>query len=233
LVAETRTEADVRRPKLRIARYAAVVMLLVAGCAISFFYYIGVIGENFRVISPARCYRSAQLSLPALQKHIDDDHIGCVVNLRGFCKDDWYEKEVALCKRSNVAHADFKIDPVRLPRPEVLHDLVAQLKAGPYPILMHCRNGVDRTGLAATLYEIVVDRKPVDEALASELTWRYGHFRSSKNDAAERFFALYRDSQNGQSVEAWIEQSYPEKYKSLGPYGGGATTAPVDENTSN
>lgn len=180
--------------------------------------YMGLLGENFREIN-AKCYRSGQLSTESLESHIHQQHIGCVINLRGFCKEPWYEKELKVCAANHVEHADFKIDPVRLPRPEVLHDLIHCFKTNTPSLLMHCRNGSDRTGLAATLYEMVMDKKSVQNAVDMELSWRYGHFRSSKNDAAERFFELYEKNSGGADIETWIDTSYPALYASVGPYG--------------
>jgi hypothetical protein len=218
-VSDSGDGSKARKSTFRILKWAGGLAGILGAVVVAFLYFIGVIGENFREIEAGRCYRSAQLSTTALEKHIKDQHIGCVVNLRGACKEDWYEKEISLCAQDNVVHADFKFDPVRLPRPEVLHDLLERFKTGPYPILMHCRNGVDRTGLAAVLYNVVANRMSLADSLGAQLSWRYGHFRTSKNDAAERFFTLYRDNQHGQSVEEWIDATYPAIYKSIGPYG--------------
>ncbi len=181
--------------------------------------YIGVLGENFREVSAGNCYRSGQMTTESLQEHIRKLKIGSVVNLRGACKETWYENELKLCEDNQVAHVDFKIDPVRLPRSEVLHEMIRCFKTSPRPLVLHCRNGCDRTGLAAALYEIVIDQKSVHEAVAVQLSWRNGHFRSSKNDAAERFFELYEKHGNGASLEAWIDNGYAAIYKSIGPYG--------------
>lgn len=206
-------------PRRWLWKLVAVSFLILVGVGLSFAFYIGALGENFREVSAGNCYRSGQMSTESLQEHIRTLKVACVVNLRGMCKETWYDNEIKLCENNHVAHADFKIDPVRLPRPEVLHEMIQCFKQNPRPLLLHCRNGCDRTGLAATLYEIVVDKKGVRDAMAVQLSWRNGHIRSSKNDAAERFFELYEKNGGGKNIEDWIDNGYPAIYTSIGPYG--------------
>ena len=196
-----------------------LVFLTLAIAGVATAAYMGVLGENFREVRAQQCYRSGQMTPDSLQNHIRDLKLGCVVNLRGFCNEQWYTEEIKICEANHVTHVDFKIDPVRLPRPEVVHEMIDRFKSGPAPLLLHCRNGVDRTGLAATLYEIVVDHKDVRDAVAVQLSWQKGHIRSSKNDAAERFFELYEKTGDGKPIESWVDNGYPEIYKSIGPYG--------------
>lgn len=203
----------------KILIVCGVSFLIVAMTGLGAAAYMGVLGENFREVRAEQCYRSGQMTPDSLQKHLRELKIGCVVNLRGVCTETWYDDEVKICEANHVTHVDFKIDPVRLPRPEVVHEMIQRFKSGPAPLLLHCRNGVDRTGLAATLYEIVVDHKDVRDAVAVQLSWRKGHIRSSKNDAAERFFELYEKNGNGKSIESWVDDGYPAIYTSIGPYG--------------
>jgi protein tyrosine/serine phosphatase len=182
-------------------------------------WHMGFIGENFRAITPGRCYRSAQLSESGLRARAASEKLQSVVNLRGFCNSDWHDAELALCRELNVQHFDFKLDPERLPKPEVVRDLIRRFKAGPYPMLLHCRNGADRTSLAAVLYVIVVEGKSIREALAAQLNWHFGHIRSSSSDSPERFFYLYEETAEGLDIADWVEAVYPAHYARLGAYG--------------
>ena len=49
------------------------------------------------------------------------------------------------------------------------------LRDAPKPLLIHCRSGADRTGLASVIYQAVI--KGMDEDRAeSQLSLRFGHF---------------------------------------------------------
>jgi protein tyrosine phosphatase (PTP) superfamily phosphohydrolase (DUF442 family) len=199
--------------------------LLVAVCG-ALAFHMGVLGENFRPITEHQCYRSGQMTLDSLNEHVHALGLKSVINLRGVCADDWYKREVEYCSAHQIAHVDFKIDPVRLPRPEVVLDMIRYFKAAEYPLILHCRNGADRSGLAATLYRITKEKEGVDSALQKEVNWHCGHVRTTKNDAAERFFELYRRTGNGESFESWAENTYPKCYTSVGPYGSADKTTP-------
>ncbi len=59
-----------------------------------------------------------------------------------------------------------------------------------YPAVMHCKSGADRAGLAAALYLILHEGRPVAEA-ARQLSARYGHFRFAKTGILDAFFDRY------------------------------------------
>jgi protein tyrosine/serine phosphatase len=156
-----------------------------------------------------------------LEQHIKDDGIKCVVNLRGDHETaDWHKSELDVCTRLSVDHVDIGFDLRKLPDPERAKQLVERFENGPYPLLMHCRAGSERTGMAAALYCMVVEHKTLDEALRTQTGWPVGHFRNASNDAGDRFFELYATTANGQNIKEWILQKYPDIYKQVGQFGG-------------
>lgn len=217
---ETPNEKAPRPGISRWIKIGAVLFVLIGAGALAFSYHVGLLTHNFRVIAP-QCYRSAQLSPELLEQHIKEQELKCVVNLRGdHEKAGWHKDEVDVCTRLSVEHADIGFDLRKLPDPDALKDLIERFDKGPYPMLMHCRAGSERTGMAAALYCIIVEHKPLEEALATQTGWHVGHFRNSSNDAGDRIFELYKATANGQSVRDWILQSYPEIYKKVGQMGG-------------
>ena len=199
-----------RAPRVRWVFAAAVAFIL---CTLSFLGYIGLFG-NFHEITPGKCYRSEQLKPQAIKDAIASRGIKSVLNLRGEQKNaDWYKGELAACIEQNIDHADFNIGLGQLPKPETLQQLVTKLENGPYPMLLHCRSGSDRTGLASAFYLNIVEKKPLDDAEAEQVTWRYGHFGIGRAQSINAFFKLYHDTAHGQSLKDWLYKTYPAEYE--------------------
>lgn len=115
---------------------------------------------NFAAVVPGEVYRSNQPTAADIASYAGRYGIRTIINLRGrHEKDAWYEEEAAAAKRLDADGAA---------------RLVAILKDAPRPILIHCRSGADRTGLASVLYLAKVAK--VDEETAErQLSVRYGH----------------------------------------------------------
>jgi protein tyrosine/serine phosphatase len=102
--------------------------------------------------------------------------------------------------------------PTRLPPPETLARLLERFDAGPYPMLVHCEHGIDRSGLAAVVWLVVFDGVPVSEARARELSWRTGHISFGQAHAMSDFFDLYERTADGADLRTWIRDTYPRLY---------------------
>jgi protein tyrosine/serine phosphatase len=179
---------------------------------LSFLFYIGLFNGNVRTVIPQQVYRSAQLSPAHLSALVREHGIRTVISLRGGQPGDhWWEKEAEACRSEGVEFRTVSLRATALPRPEQLRDLLRIFDEAKYPILFHCKSGADRTGMAATLYLHLYQRKPLDVAEREGLTWRYGHFKLSAR-AMDDFFDLYRRDAGGRDLRSWIEQRYPVVY---------------------
>jgi len=181
-----------------------------------FLFYIGVYGGNVHTVAPNVLYRSAQLTDGTLARVIDADHIASVINLRGASPDaGYYNSELDVCRQHDVAHADVSMSARRLPAPAELNKLVADFDRLPKPILVHCKAGSDRTGLASTLFLTLESGEDLNKAESAQLTWRYGHFGVFGTEAMDHFYDLYRQTARSQDLRTWIQRSYPAEYRSL------------------
>lgn len=187
-----------------VTTFLVLALLTVGLCA-----YMGVFSENFRVIAPNQAYRSGQVTPESIRQHAKNDNIKTIVNLRGQSKSQWYTKELQACQETGIEHYDIKFDPNYLPTPERLKQLIEIFDKAPQPLLLHCRAGSDRSGLGSALYDMIVLKKSLDDAIDAQMTWRVGHV---KKDSGDRFLAIYRANGNGQPIREWIEKSYPEIY---------------------
>ncbi len=121
---------------------------------------------NFGEVDPGRIYRAAQPSPLFLRWLVKHEQIQTLVNLRG--KTQGYES--AFAARHGLRVHSFNLSSRRPPSDEEVQRFMTIL-ADPenHPILVHCRNGADRTGYMLGLYRVQVSGWTVDQA-AREMT---------------------------------------------------------------
>ncbi len=146
-----------------------------------------LVNGNFQTITEGEAYRSGQLNEAGLERYLKEYGIKSVLNLRGKNSGaEWYETEIAVCKRLSVSHYDLAMNSSGKPNPDVMTRLMTIFRESPRPILIHCRSGSDRSGLVAALWKVVVDREP--KAVAQkQLSIRYGHFPVGQTSVLDDF----------------------------------------------
>ena len=62
---------------------------------------------------------------------------------------------------------------------------------------------------------MIVEQQSLDAALASQLTWRQGHFKIGGAKIIDDFFELYHKTGDGQPIDSWIKECYPRLFLEL------------------
>lgn len=188
-------------------------LLSLLGGVIGLLAHNGLLRGNLHPVIDQRVYRSAQLSPRQLDRVIRQYEIRTVISLRGGDEgDDWFRDQLEVCSTHQVRLEGISFTAMRLPRPGHLKKLLRLFDEVEKPLLLHCRGGADRTGLAATLYLHLYAGLPLDDAQRLGLTWRYGHF-VSKAGAMDEFFDLYRANSDDLPLREWTLKRYPTLYK--------------------
>ena len=170
--------------KYRIAVLTFVFLLLSTA---TYFFYMKEQG-NFHPITPGEAYRSAQLDRDEFEYYIIKYNINSIVNLRGEHPDEpWYGEETQVCAEKNVKHYNIALSSSREPDEAAIRQLIEIFKNAPRPVLIHCQAGADRSGLAAAIWKVVVDKEPKSVA-EKQLSIFYGHLPIGKTTAMDRFF---------------------------------------------
>ncbi|HSI41847.1 MAG TPA: tyrosine-protein phosphatase [Xanthobacteraceae bacterium] len=159
------------RTKRRRAVIAFVAVLAVVGGYLGLQQWIG----NFHTVIAGELYRSAQLDAGDLAQHQKDYGIRTIINLRGPSDAAWYKDEVAESEALGIRHIDFKLSAGRELTDAQVDQLVALMETAEKPLLLHCRGGSDRSGIASAIYLAAIAK--ADEAAAErQLSIYYGHF---------------------------------------------------------
>jgi len=130
---------------------------------------------NFHEVVPGRLSRSAQPDPGDLARIAGETGLRSVLNLRGAHPGTgWYAAEVADSEALGLVHVDFEMSAKRRLAPDEIARLSEILSEMPLPLLIHCRAGADRTGLALALFLLAVEKAGPDAA-ARQISFTYGH----------------------------------------------------------
>lgn len=146
-------------------------------------------------------YRSPQPNEEQLEKAISEYGIKTIINLRGENPDEkWFQKEKKVADKHGVLLVNISMSARSLPHRSNLIKLLDTFRDAPKPILVHCKAGVDRTGEASALYQMIYMQYSKEEALKM-LSPQWAHFE--KNMPAKKYFV--RDVWQG---EEWARAHY-------------------------
>ena len=132
-----------------------------------------------------------------------------IVNLRGTRSTSFYLLEREACAAQGLTLIDHRLNSAVLPPRDELLELCNTFVSAAKPMLIHCKSGADRTGLAAAIYLILICDAPVDVALR-QLHWRYLHFSKGPRGVLDHMIHSYAKAQaaSGIGLRDWIATAY-------------------------
>ena len=183
----------------RIIKRTLGLTLVIVFLAVAYRVSVFRPAKNFHEVTPGQFYRSAQLTPEELQEVIDQYGIKTVISLRGASpKSPWFHSQMEVLNKNNVAFESFGWKTEAYPQTDDLQDYLKALKKVEYPVLVHCRSGADRTGLATTLYAIEVLGMEKQKAVDEYLNTKYLHL-SFFQPAQKDFMSKYKGYEWGVS----------------------------------
>lgn len=177
------------RPTIRSLALALTGLTVCAGLA-----WVGdvfLVHDNFRAAA-VDLYRSGQLRADQWSDSYDKARYRSVLNLVGEKDASWYRTEVRFAAEHGLEHYDYALSAHIAPTLKQMNEIVDVMRRAPKPILIHCKNGSDRSGLVAALYRLAVEGQPHDVAEQQLSLW-YGHFPwlGSRSEAMDDAFAQF------------------------------------------
>ena len=127
--------------------------------------------RRHRAVEPGRLYRCGQPRPAELAELIRRDGLRTVVSLRGSRDagdpDAWEAEERAVCREHGVLYVSLPCNHKHPPSREQVERFLSLMRDPErVPALVHCRIGLQRTGLFCALYRVHVQGQPPEQALA-------------------------------------------------------------------
>jgi protein tyrosine phosphatase (PTP) superfamily phosphohydrolase (DUF442 family) len=151
-----------------------------------------IISRNQHVLVPGRAYRSAQLTPDQLESYVRRHNVRTVINLRGRPFSEWYPAQAQAIQTLGVSQEDVTTSANRLPAPGEVRRLIEIFDRSEHPILIHCQQGADRTGLAAAMYLMLYTDADYNAA-RHQCSPRFGHLRIHTTASMDEFFDQYEE----------------------------------------
>lgn len=197
----------------RLKALGGILVLMALACG-GLWVHHTFLDTNFHAVVPNKVYRSAQLAPDTLDRVVQRYSLRSVINLRGCCPGfDWYEQERQVLERLNVRQYDVRLSYKAPPPVPELRKLIHVLSECEKPVLLHCRRGADRTGLASAL-ALLLEGQTLAIA-RRQLSLRYGWLAVGGPEQLIKVLDWYEDwltktssTSDKETLIAWVSQHY-------------------------
>jgi len=146
---------------------------------------------NFAEVEPGRVYRAGQMDAESLARVVRERKIKTVLNLRGaHPEESWYRAELAAVVGEGATQMDVALSSREWMSRAQAATLGDALASAERPLLIHCFNGSERTGLASAFAELLRPGATMADARA-QFSWRYLFVRLSNGVVMLRHLEAY------------------------------------------
>jgi tyrosine-protein phosphatase SIW14 len=186
-------------------------LVIVAMLTIVPFYYYRweyTHSKRLRPVVEGKVYRSGQLTAPGFIEAVDRYHFHTIINLQDDVPDPDVAlgyftrktiKESELCRQLGVRYVFVAPDLIsrkRVPhdRPPAIDQFLAIMDdPATYPVLLHCRAGLHRTGIMAAIYRMEYQGWSHEQAIAEMKAHGFGEWPcTTANDYIMQYIATFQ-----------------------------------------
>jgi protein tyrosine phosphatase (PTP) superfamily phosphohydrolase (DUF442 family) len=155
-------------------RWAWFPAALVVLASLAWVFRAPLFRNNLHAVIPGEVYRSAQPSPEELRQLVATLGLRSVVSVRGgHAGKEWFAVEQRVLDAMGVELHSVRLSAHRWPSRSQLEELTRILETAPRPLLLHCRRGVDRSGLVSAMVQLLAGRAP--ERALDEYGLRHAH----------------------------------------------------------
>lgn len=190
-----------------IVAQAAIMVLMVIGAVTLGGCY------NFHAVSEGRVYRAAQPMEEDLSAMIKSHGIRTVLRLNGSREGQfWYDEGVRAAETTGATFIQVGMSANRFPTRDELVNVWAVLDGAEYPLLVHCREGADRTGLVSAM-SVLHDGGSMADARDQLKFLPYGHASMFGTESMGRVLDMYEPWFGVLSFGDWAATVYEQPVK--------------------
>ena len=215
---------------MKVPRWLRWIFGLLIGALVTvapylYYRYEYTFAKRLRVVDPGRVYRCGWMTAPGFRAAISRYGIRFVLNVNDEVPDpDLAEgyftsesiKESELCKEMNVKYGFLCLDLLEKrdtgsKRPHAIEQFLALMdNPANYPMLIHCRAGLHRTGCMVALYRMEYDHWPMEKALWELKAHGFGEYASTVDNAyIAQYVVNYKPGIRQQSLSSQQSGSRP------------------------
>ena len=169
-----------------------------------------LVWDNFAEVVPGKWYRANHPTPGRIARVARRHGIRTILNLRGarHCGSEALSREAA--ERLGLDHLFMPFESRGAPHRERILRFHTIWQTVTTPVLMHCKSGADRAGLASGLVVMFEGGSAVDAL--EQLSWRFGHFRRAASGILDAFFLRYQAEAEGRvPFLDWVAHEYDEE----------------------
>ena len=169
--------------------------------------FLRILWTNFYPIGED-VYRSNQPDRQRL-KRMKDLGVRTIINLRGASNLSHYLFEKEACDALGLTLVNVPMHARQAMPRRILVQAIDAMRDAERPVLMHCKSGADRAGLASAIYKLVFDGASPEEAL-KQLSWKYVHLERTKTGICGQLIRSYaaRAAKSPIAFEDWVRTEY-------------------------
>lgn len=195
-------------PRPTTLALSAVVVLIVVVWPFIEYRNVYAFNKRLREVEPGRVYRGGEMTAEGIADTVARFKIRTVLNLQDDYPDpniyqsfwDWRTvKESELCKQLGVRYVLIKPDliarrSVPAERPGAVDEFLNLMDdKDVYPVLIHCKAGLHRTGVLTAVYRMEYQNWTPDEAYSELRAHGFGDWVcTSDNDYVNQYVLEYR-----------------------------------------
>jgi protein tyrosine/serine phosphatase len=186
-----------------------------------------VLWNNFAEVVPGKLYRSNHPTPARLAAAKRKYGLRTLINLRGHrqCGSDALSRSTAAAL--GLKHIDMAFESRGAPHRDRIMRFAELYRTLDAPALMHCKSGADRAGLASGL--AILFEGGTSQAALAQLSWRFGHWKTSRTGILDAFFIRYAAEAEGRvPFLDWVEHEYDEAALKRDFVAGGLSSFIVD-----
>src|ERR1051326_3952747 len=162
---------------------------------------------NFATVIPGRLYRCNHPTPMRIRRFARRYGVKTIVNLRGEAGTGSYHLSREAAERLGIAYHDLSVESRGAPHRDRILRLLGIWRGSPGPVLLHCKSGADRAGLASGLCLLFEGRSAA--AALRQLSLRFGHIRQARTGILDAFFLRYqREGEGRKPFLAWLDEDY-------------------------